>query len=91
MFCLNLNLKTDGLMQGIALMLSPSLWLFKVFNLDTHIPRPALRPLPSAWIAYAARAASLPPTATNYVTLLSHWRSSASVVSCTQRYSAWQL
>jgi len=39
-----------------------------------------LRPILSARIAYAAAAASLPPTATNRMILWTYWRSSASVV-----------
>jgi len=36
----------------------------------------------SAWVAYAAAAAaSLPPTGSNHVTLLTYWRSSASALS----------
>jgi len=50
-----------------------------------------LRHLPVARIAYAAAAASQPPTATNHVTLLTHWRISASVVTSAQRYSTLQL
>jgi len=61
-------------------MRSPSLSPFRIFGLDIHIPWTGasllreimLRPLPSIGIAYAAAAASLPPTATNHVTLLTY-------------------
>ena len=47
-----------------------------------------MRPPPSARTAYAAAAdASLPPTATNHVTLSTYRRRSACVVSSAQRHS----
>jgi len=50
-----------------------------------------MRALSSSRIAYATAAASLPPSAANHVTLLTHWRSFVFVVSSAQRYSTWQL
>jgi len=67
----------------------------RVSAVDTYIPwltgYTMLPPLPSARIAYAGIAANLPLTATNHVTLLTYWRSSASVIGSANRYSSWQL
>jgi len=75
----------------------PLLTSHKEFSVNTY-PGPALancstlRPLTSARIAYvAAAAASVPPTATYHVTLLTYLRSSVFVVSSAQRYNTWQL
>jgi len=63
-----------------------------LFNgLDAHIMHRRYRPLSFARIAHAAAAASLPPTATNHMTQLTYGRSSASVVSCRQRYDTLQV
>ena len=60
-------------LRALSYALSPSLTLNAVFGLDTKYPRPAITNcnlrLLHARTAYAAAPASLPPTATNRVTL----------------------
>jgi len=79
-------------LHGIALSFLPLLRR-RVFVLDTqYLGTCMLRPLPSERRSYvAAAAASLPPTATNNVTLPTSGRSSSSVVSSAQHYSTSQL
>jgi len=78
-------------------LLCPCIWPSRVANgiYTLHINLTnQIGPMLSALMAYAAAAASLPSTATNHVTLLTHRGSCSavqSVVGSTQRYITLQL